>query len=113
MAYRSATRARLSAGLAAGMTQYRLDIGSLVFPEFSATEDPALFGASTSQTVFPTLDFGLWYENSQTFISLSMLNAVPTTLNEVTMTTNTGTTFVHERVVDVDAHLTASLAVQC
>ncbi|MGB2469326.1 MAG: PorP/SprF family type IX secretion system membrane protein, partial [Flavobacteriales bacterium] len=86
--------ARLSAGLAAGMTQYRLDIGSLVFPEFSATEDPALFGASTSQTVFPTLDFGLWYENSQTFVSLSMLNAVPTTLNEVTMTTNTGTTFV-------------------
>ena len=36
--------ARLSAGLAAGMTQYRLDIGSLVFPEFSATEIPHCLG---------------------------------------------------------------------
>ena len=39
---RLTTGGRLSAGIGLGMVQYRLDVGSLQFPEVVATDDPAL-----------------------------------------------------------------------
>ncbi len=94
MAYSTKVRltngARLSAGLSAGMAQYRLDIGSLDFPEFSATDDPALFGSSTTQTVFPSLDFGLWYEDDLNFAAVSLQNVMSTTLTDLAGQTESG-----------------------
>jgi type IX secretion system PorP/SprF family membrane protein len=94
MAYSSkvqlTTGARLSAGVAAGIVQYRLDVGSLQFPEYSASEDPALFGSLTSQTVFPTLDFGLWYEDKTTFAAISLQNVTSTTLTDLAGSTSSG-----------------------
>jgi type IX secretion system PorP/SprF family membrane protein len=94
MAYSSKVRlannARLSAGVAVGMVQYRLDIGSLEFPEYSASEDPALFGSVTSQTVFPTMDFGLWYEDKTTFAAFSLQNVTSTTLTDLAGQTSSG-----------------------
>ena len=87
---RLTTGAKLSAGIALGMVQYRLDIGSLQFPEYAATDDPALFGSATSQTVFPTMDFGLWYEDKQTFAAFSMQNITSTTLTDIAATTSSG-----------------------
>lgn len=98
MAYSTKVRltngARLSAGIAAGMVQYRLDIGSLQFPEYSASDDPALFGSSTTQTVFPTLDFGLWYEDDLNFAALSLQNVTSTTLSDLAGQTSSGRIFV-------------------
>jgi type IX secretion system PorP/SprF family membrane protein len=86
--------ARLSAGISAGMVQYRLDVGSLQFPVFSASEDPALFDNGTSQTVFPSMDLGLWYENDKTFVAFSVLNAMATTLSDIGTATSSGRTMV-------------------
>ena len=98
MAYSTKVRltngARLSAGLAAGVVQYRLDIGSLQFPEFSASDDPALFGSSTTQTVFPTMDFGLWYEDDLNFAAISLQNVTSAPLTELAGQTQSGRTFV-------------------
>jgi type IX secretion system PorP/SprF family membrane protein len=98
MAYSTKVRltngARLSAGLAAGMAQYRLDIGSLQFPEYSATDDPALFGSSTTQTVFPTMDFGLWYEDDLNFAALSLQNVMSAPLTDLAGQTESGRIFV-------------------
>ena len=49
--------ARLSAGLAAGMTQYRLDIGSLVFRSFRDRGSRAVWGVDVADGV-PHV--GLW-----------------------------------------------------
>jgi len=89
MAYSSKVRltngASLSAGMAAGMVQYRLDIGSLQFPEVAGTDDPALFGSSTTQTIFPNIDFGLWYQDNRTFASVGLKNVTAPTLTEIAM----------------------------
>ncbi|MEY3010904.1 MAG: hypothetical protein RLZZ314_1546 [Bacteroidota bacterium] len=98
MAYSSkirlSTGAKLSAGFAAGMAQYKIDIESLDFPVYAASDDPVLFGSSGSQVVFPSLDFGLWYEDASTFVSFSVLNVMATTLTELSMTTSSGRNMV-------------------
>ena len=91
---RLTTGARLSAGIGLGMVQYRLDVGSLQFPEVSATDDPALIGTATSQTVFPTMDFGLWYEDKLNFAAFSIQNVTATTLTNIAATTSSGRTAV-------------------
>lgn len=87
---RLTTGARLSAGIGLGMVQYRLDVGSLQFPEVAATDDPALLGSATSQTVFPTMDFGLWYEDKLNFVAFSLQNVTSTTLTDIAATTSSG-----------------------
>ena len=106
--------ARLSAGMAAGMVQYKLDIGSLDFPVYAAAEDPVLFGSTTSQVVFPSIDFGLWYEDSETFAAVSMLNVMQTTLTDMTMTTSSGRNVVlmGGRVVKIDRRFSFRPAAQ-
>ena len=91
---RLTTGARLSAGIGLGMVQYRLDVGSLQFPEVAATDDPALIGSATSQTVFPTMDFGLWYEDKLNFAAFSVQNVTATTLTDIAATTSSGRTAV-------------------
>ena len=98
LAYSSKIRlssgARLSAGVGLGLTQYRLDVGSLRFPEESATDDPALIGNASSQMVYPTMDFGLWYEDKLNFASLGVLNVTATTLNDIAQGTSSGRVMV-------------------
>ena len=91
---RLTTGGRLSAGIGLGMVQYRLDVGSLQFPEVAATDDPALIGTATSQTVFPTMDFGLWYEDKLNFAAFSIQNVTATTLTNIAATTSSGRTAV-------------------
>ena len=91
---RLTTGARLSAGIGLGMVQYRLDVGSLQFPEVAATDDPALSGSATAQTVFPTMDFGLWYEDKLNFAAFSIQNVTATTLADIAATTSSGRTAV-------------------
>lgn len=91
MAYSTKVRlsngARLSAGLAAGLVQYKLDIGSLVLPVPDVSSDDAIAGSRASEVVFPNLDFGLWYENKTTFAAVSVLNLTEATLTELGSTT--------------------------
>ena len=74
---------RLSAGLAVGLAQFKLDRASLKLPETQAGFDPALMDGSDAQLVFPTMDMGLWYENRKTYASFSILNLTKTPLNNI------------------------------
>lgn len=94
MAYSTKVRltngARLSAGLGLGLVQYRLDVQSLDFPEVASTEDPAVMNSSNTQTVFPGVDFGLWYEDNRNFAAFSLQNVMANPLSDLTQSTSSG-----------------------
>lgn len=91
MSYASKIRltngARLSAGLAAGLVQYKLDVGSLSLPNPNVADDPAIVDSRASEVVFPNLDFGLWYEDKTTFAAVSVLNLTEASLTQIGNTT--------------------------
>ena len=73
----------ISGGFALGISQYRLNIGDLDFPDVATSGDPAVLGA-TSQIVFPIIDAGFWYQDKKSFGGLSLLNVTSANLNELT-----------------------------
>ena len=73
----------ISGGFALGISQYRLSIGDLDFPNVESSGDPAVLG-ETSQMVFPTIDAGFWYQDKKSFAGLSLLNATSANMNELT-----------------------------
>ena len=73
----------ISGGFALGISQYRLSIGDLDFPDVESSGDPAVIGA-TSQMVFPMIDAGFWYQDKKSFAGLSLLNATSANMNELT-----------------------------
>jgi type IX secretion system PorP/SprF family membrane protein len=77
----------LSAGLALGVSQFRLNIGNLDFPDFETALDPAVTGSS--QFIYPTVDAGLWYQDKTTFGGISLINATAATLNTITLGSET------------------------
>ncbi len=69
----------LSMGLSLGLTNIQLDEGQLNVQDFM---DPLLAG-SQAQTVFPQIGIGLWYQNSDRFIGLSVKNVNQSPLSEI------------------------------
>lgn len=72
----------ISGGFALGISQYRLSIGDLDFPDVETSGDPAVLGA-TSQVVFPMIDAGFWYQDKKSFGGLSLVNATSANMNEL------------------------------
>ena len=77
----------LSAGLALGVSQYSLNIGSLDFPDVETASDDAVAGST--QFIYPTIDAGLWYQDERTFGGISLINATAATLNTITLGSKT------------------------
>jgi len=77
----------LSAGFALGVSQYRLNIGDLDFPDFETALDPAVTGST--QFLYPTIDAGLWYQDKRTFGGVSLINATASTLSTITLGSKT------------------------
>ena len=73
----------VSAGFSLGMSQFRLNIGDLDFPDVEASGDPALTG-ETVQFTFPLIDAGFWYQDKKSFGGLSILNATSANINGIT-----------------------------
>lgn len=82
----------LSTGVALGVTQHRLDIGALDFPDAQAIFDPAVVG--TTQVLFPTVDAGLWYQDKRSFAGISIINATAATLSGIALGSVTSRHFV-------------------
>ena len=82
---------RLSAGVALGVSQYRFDV---VLNGVASTLDEALNGQNASQTAFPSMDFGLWYEDSHNVAAFSIQNVVPTSLDQLANQSTVPRTYV-------------------
>lgn len=94
--------ARLSAGLAAGVVQYRLDVGSLQFPNGGSSD--LTLSNQTSQVVFPTMDVGVWYEDRHTFAALAIQNLKDSPLQDLASQSSADPVYVFTggRVVTLD-----------
>lgn len=71
----------LSFGLSVGFSQFRID-RQLLDPNFGFDSDPAL-PTTNSQFVFPQIGAGIWLQNSERYIGLSMKNLVENNLDGV------------------------------
>lgn len=68
-------KSNLSAGLAAGFLQWRIDGGAVILPETGYFDDPVLT-TTDPQFIYPTIDFGLWWYRNDRFIGLGIRNLV-------------------------------------
>lgn len=72
---------RLAAGVGLGFYQQRLNWGMLDLPEVGAGQDAAVVGST--QTVFPLVDLGLWYQNRRTYTGLTWGNVTRPALDAI------------------------------
>lgn len=72
---RTTRKSMLSAGIAVGFQQWRIDAGAITLPETGFFDDPVL-GNAKAQMVWPTIDLGLWWYREDRFIGLSLINAI-------------------------------------
>lgn len=66
-------KSMLSAGLALGFHQWRMDAGVIRLPETGFFDDPVL-GDSQAKFLYPTVDFGLWWYREDRFVGISIVN---------------------------------------
>jgi type IX secretion system PorP/SprF family membrane protein len=75
-------KSTLSAGVAAGFAQWRIDGGAITLPETGYFDDPVL-AATDPQFIYPTVDFGLWWYRDDRFIGIGIRNLVEKKIKEI------------------------------
>ncbi|MCH2197304.1 MAG: type IX secretion system membrane protein PorP/SprF [Flavobacteriales bacterium] len=70
----------LSAGIGVGFMQYRIDLGGIVLPDVQVVNDPA-FAGSSSEFLFPQIQFGLWLYKEDRFYGFAIHNLTENALS--------------------------------
>ena len=77
---KASRKSMLSAGVAVGLFQYRIDISSMTL---SNPYDPAILGPA-SAFVYPQINVGLWWYREDRFLGFSMRNIVENDIPQLT-----------------------------